>query len=399
MIDIKVINDNYELEGIIDTYESFIWTDRFDSYGDFELYTPFNNYILNICRQNYYLAIDESPHNMIIEDIMVQTDAENGNHLVIKGRSLESILDRRIVWHQTTISASTDHTLLTGITQLLTDAFIKPKQEVPQRKVDNFYVKKPELNFLVEEFEIEKTQFTGDSLDSIIMDICDSFEIGYRILFGYQIKKLYNEIEVWDATNNNWAVKSNIDDFDMFFELYLGYDRSYDQPEGSDLPYVVFSPNFDNIINTNYLDSISGMKNVTLVLGEGDGTTRKRLIVGKEAGLQRRELYTDARDLQKRDYGSQYTLALKQRGIENLYDNSRMTSYEGEVEPLLSFVYGRDFFMGDTVQISNEYGISGKARIMEWIRSESDTGLNVYPTFSGIQFIDERTQEDDEPEE
>lgn len=399
MIDIKVINDNYELEGIIDTYESFIWTDRFDSYGDFELYTPFNNYILNICRQNYYLAIDESPHNMIIEDIMVQTDAENGNHLVIKGRSLESILDRRIVWHQTTISASTDHTLLTGITQLLTDAFIKPKQEVPQRKVDNFYIKKPELNFLIEEFEIEKTQFTGDSLDSIVMDICDSFEIGYRILFGYQIKKLYNEIEVWDATNNNWAVKSNIDDFDMFFELYLGYDRSYDQPEGSDLPYVVFSPNFDNIINTNYLDSISGMKNVTLVLGEGDGTTRKRLIVGKEAGLQRRELYTDARDLQKRDYGSQYTLALKQRGIENLYDNSRMTSYEGEVEPLLSFVYGRDFFMGDTVQISNEYGISGKARIMEWIRSESDTGLNVYPTFSGIQFIDERTQEDDEPEE
>lgn len=399
MIDIKVINDNYELEGIIDTYESFIWTDRFDSYGDFELYTPFNNYILNICRQNYYLAIDESPHNMIIEDIMVQTDAENGNHLVIKGRSLESILDRRIVWHQTTISASTDHTLLTGITQLLTDAFIKPKQEVPERKVDNFYIKKPELNFLIEEFEIEKTQFTGDSLDSIVMDICDSFEIGYRILFGYQIKKLYNEIEVWDATNNNWAVKSNIDDFDMFFELYLGYDRSYDQPEGNDLPYVVFSPNFDNIINTNYLDSISGMKNVTLVLGEGDGTTRKRLIVGKEAGLQRRELYTDARDLQKRDYGSQYTLALKQRGIENLYDNSRMTSYEGEVEPLLSFVYGRDFFMGDTVQISNEYGISGKARIMEWIRSESDIGLNVYPTFSGIQFIDERTQEDDEPEE
>ncbi len=399
MIDIKVINDNYELEGIIDTYESFIWTDRFDSYGDFELYTPFNNYILNICRQNYYLAIDESPHNMIIEDIMVQTDAENGNHLVIKGRSLESILDRRIVWHQTTISASTDHTLLTGITQLLTDAFIKPKQEVPQRKVDNFYIKKPELNFLIEEFEIEKTQFTGDSLDSIVMDICDSFEIGYRILFGYQIKKLYNEIEVWDATNNNWVIKSNIDDFDMFFELYLGYDRSYDQPEGSDLPYVVFSPNFDNIINTNYLDSISGMKNVTLVLGEGDGTTRKRLIVGKEAGLQRRELYTDARDLQKRDYGSQYTLALKQRGIENLYDNSRMTSYEGEVEPLLSFVYGRDFFMGDTIQISNEYGISGKARIIEWIRSESDTGLNVYPTFSGIQFIDERTQEDDEPEE
>lgn len=397
MIDIKVLDTEFNLVGIIDTYESFIWTDRFSSYGDFELYTPFNTKILDLCRQNYYLAIDASYHNMIIEDIQVQSDVENGTHLIIRGRSLESILDRRIVWQTTTISASRDHTLVTGVNVLMRDAFLK--HSITDRILQNFYVKKPEPNFVDSEgneFEINKTQFTGDQLDGIIYDICDSFEIGYRILFGYQIKKLYSGvIQVLNPDNLAWIDKNlnDLGDFDMVFELYLGYDRSYAQEI---IPYVIFSPSFDNIINTNYLDSIAGMKNVTLVLGEGEDPNRKRLIVGSGSGLTRRELYTDARDLRLSDYGNltNYNKALKQRGVEKLYDNARITSYEGEVEALHSFVYGRDFFMGDTIQINNEYGIQGNARVIEWVRSESESGVDIYPTFSGIQFIDESTHED-----
>ena len=88
---------------------------------------------------------------------------------------------------------------------------------------------------------------------------------------------------------------------------------------------------------------------------------------------------------------------MKQRGLEKLYENARITSYEGEVEALRSFIYGQDFFMGDVVQISNEYGINGNARVIEWVRSESETGVEVYPTFSGIQIINDDIQEDDEP--
>lgn len=396
MIDIKVLNTNYEIIGVLDTYESFIWTDRFDSPGDFELYTPFDNYILNLCQQDYYLSIDSSLHNMIIEDIEIKTDAETGAHLIIKGRSLESIMDRRIVWTQTTISGK----LIKSINTIISDAFLKATNGTDgNRLIPNLFIKKPEDNF--GDYDIEKTQYTGDAIDTILNDVCQSFEVGYRILFGYQLRKLYNEpIKVWNPTNKTWVDKSNICDFEMFFELYVGYDRSYDQPQGSSLPYVVFSPSFDNIVNTNYLDSIMAMKNVTLVMGEDQGNTRKRLIVGKSDGLNRRELYTDARDLRSSDYSSstKYKAAMKQRGIEKLYENSRATNYEGEVEALHSFIYGEDFFMGDIVQISNEYGINGKARVIEWIRSESDMGLEVYPTFSGIQIIDETETEDDEQE-
>lgn len=393
MIDIKVLDTEYNLVGIIDTYESFIWTDRFSSYGDFELYTPFDSNILDLCRQDYYIHIDTSYHTMIIEDIELQSNADTGIHLIIRGRSLESILDRRIVWTQTTVSGN----LINAVNTLMKDAFLK--NSITDRVISNMYIKKPEANFVKPDgtdFTIDKTQFTGDSIDSIFSNICETLEIGYRILFGYQMRRLYgNTIQTLNPNNNTWE-DHTINDYDMIFELYLGVNRSYAQ---NILPYVVFSPSFDNIINTNYLDSINGMKNVTLVLGEDQGNVRKRLIVGEGQGLNRRELYTDARDLKSSDYGTaaKYQAAMKQRGLEKLYENSRITSYEGEVEALKSFIYGEDFFMGDVVQISNEYGINGNARVIEWVRSESETGLEVYPTFSGIQIINDDTQEDDEP--
>lgn len=397
MIDIKVLDTDYNIVGIIDTYKSFIWIDRYDSPGEFELYTPYDNYIINVCKQNYYLEIDASYHNQIVEDIEVHSDPDEGNYLIIRGRSVDSILDRRIVWTQTTISSGTDHSLVNGINRLLTDAFIK--NSLTERIIPNFYIKQPESNFVNSggsPYQIEKTQFTGDQLDTIIQTISQTLGTGYRILFGHQIKRIYetDTINVWDATNNTW-VSRVIEDFDFIFELYKGYDRSYVQ---STLPYVVFSPSFDNIINSNYSDSIKEMKNVTLVMGEDQGGTRKRLIVGSGEGLQRRELYTDARDLRSDDYSTaaKYQDAMKQRGVEKLYENSRVTNYEGEVEAFRSFIYGEDFFLGDTVQIVNEYGISGNAQVIEWVRSESDSGVEVYPTFSGIQIINEDTKEDDE---
>ena len=36
-MELLVLNTDYESIAVIDTYESFIWTDRYNSYGDFEI--------------------------------------------------------------------------------------------------------------------------------------------------------------------------------------------------------------------------------------------------------------------------------------------------------------------------------------------------------------------------
>ena len=383
MSDIRVIGTDFSIEGVLDSYESFLWTDRFRSPGDFEIYTPVNSKFLDLCQQNRYLDVDFSEHNMIIESITIETSFDSGQKMKITGRSLESLLDRRIVWDQTTVQGNFQN----AVKSLLTASIINPTRT--ERKIPNFYFLETE-NESITELEINETEFTGDSINTVIDEMCGSFQnVGYRILFGYQMNYVHRNDPDYEL----------FDDYDIVFELYTGEDYSYAQVAN---PYVVFSPSYDNIVNTNYVDSVETMKNVTLVLGEGEGSSRKRIIVGGKEngawipGILRREYYTDARDLQSSDYSSasKYKAALKQRGLENLIENSRVTSYEGEVEATRSFLYGQDFTIGDVVQLENEYGIAGKARVIEWVRSESNNGIEAYPTFDGVQLIDESETDD-----
>lgn len=43
-MDLYVLNKNLETTGVIDAYESLIWTPRYYTYGDFELYLPATDY-------------------------------------------------------------------------------------------------------------------------------------------------------------------------------------------------------------------------------------------------------------------------------------------------------------------------------------------------------------------
>lgn len=80
----------------------------------------------------------------------------------------------------------------------------------------------------------------------------------------------------------------------------------------------------------------------------------------------------------------EYINQLRQRGKENLSEYSHTVSFEGEAETSQMFEYGTDFFIGDVVQVANEYGHEARARVIEIVTSESEDGRTVYPTFSTI---------------
>lgn len=56
----------------------------------------------------------------------------------------------------------------------------------------------------------------------------------------------------------------------------------------------------------------------------------------------------------------------------------------------ISLPYGTDFFLGDTVQVANEYGMEGPSLVTEIIWAQDDKGYRCYPTFV--------SQNDDEEE-
>ena len=255
-MELLVLNTNYESIAVLDTYESLIWTDRYNSYGDFEMFFAMDESSLEYLKEDNYLWLKDSEHTMIIEDIRIDADTEDGNHLVVTGRSLESILERRIIWGQRVFTGN----LQTAIQTMLNECIISPS--IADRKISNFrFVAStdPKITSLTID-----NQYTGDDLYTVIKGLCEENNIGFKIILA----------------DDNW----------FEFSLYAGVDRSYDQTEN---PYVVFSPNFENIINSNYFSSKASYRNVTLVAGEGEGTARKTTVVGSGSGLNRREVFTE----------------------------------------------------------------------------------------------------------
>lgn len=351
-MELFVLNADFESIAVIDTYESMIWTDRYNAYGDFEIYFAMDESLLEYIKEDYYLWLKDSEHSMIIEDIKIDADTEEGNRLIVTGRSLESILERRIIWGQRIFSGN----LQNAIQIMLNENIISPS--VADRKIANF-IFVPSTDSKITSLTIDN-QYTGDDLYTVIKGLCEENNIGFKIVLT--------------------------DDNQFAFSLYAGADRSYDQTEN---PYVVFSPNFENIINSNYFSSKAGYRNVTLVAGEGEGASRKTTVVGSASGLDRRELFTDARDISSDTEDgtlsdAEYIAQLRTKGLKNLADHMITTAFEGEVEVTRLFKYGEDFFIGDIVQIANEYGNENSAYISELIISNSDEGLSIYPTFKTI---------------
>lgn len=353
-MEVWVLDRDFQSILLIDSFESLLWAEAYIGAGNFEIYTTVDMNILNAVKQDYYMWTEDSEQVMIVEAKQIATEVEVGAKMILSGRSLESILERHIIWVQTTLDGS----LQNGIKKLLDENIINPS--IADRKISNFIFEESDDPAIT---SLKWTaQYTGDNLYDVIYAICETNNIGFRVTLN--------------------------DKHQFVFKLYAGKDRSYDQEEN---PYVIFSPKFENIISSNYIESDKTLKNVALVAGEDSGTARKTLVVGSASGLDRRELYVDARDIQSETSSgevltpAQYDEKLRTRGEEKLSECETTKTFEGEMETTKTFVYGVDFFKGDVVQFVNEYGMEAKVRVMEIIRAQDTTGYSTYPTFSVIE--------------
>lgn len=358
-MELLIMDENFAGVSTLDIFESLIWTDRYYACGDFEIYMPCSEKMLSTLKQDMYLYLRESEHIMIIEDIQIDTDVEDGAHLTVTGRSLESILDRRVIWNLTTLSGG----LQAGIKQLLNENAISPSD--PARQIPNL-IFEDSTDSKITNLALN-AQYYGENLYDVICEVCESNEIGFKITLN--------------------------DSNQMVFSLYAGTDRSYEQTEN---PYVIFSPGFDNLLNSNYISSKKTLKTVTMITGEGEGSDKKKAVAecsnGAGSGLNRREMHTDASGISQTDgentiSDEAYTTLLQRQGIDELAQNTRTESFEGEVSSGRTYTYGTDYFMGDIVQNVNEFNIEATSRVTEYIMSQDESGIERYPTFTSRPYV------------
>ena len=358
MNNVYVLTPDFKLDGIIDEYVSIIWRPSYSEVGDFEIYVGATDKAINLLQKNRYVvrSSDISVENgvttyekvMVIKNIQLMTDVENGDFLCVTGRELKFLLHQRIVWSQTVLNGAAED----AIRRLVNENAITPTDT--NRIIPNLV-----LGVSAGLTDTLEKQVTGDYLDVVITEICKTYNYGWDIFI----------------TNNT-----------LVFVVYTGSDRSYQQTER---PYVVFSDEFENLYNTDYQLFTEEYANTTLIGGEGEGLERVYTTVNNElSGLERYETFTNASDISS-NKGSEdeidattYLKLLVERGRDNLASLAYTEGFSGEVISDVAFKYGQDFFIGDTVTVMNKYGIQKNVRVLSAIESEDDTGIKLLPQFN-----------------
>lgn len=340
----NIFNENFEWVGVMDWFKSAIWTPRYYDIGDFEIYVGASRESLELLRMDYYITRDDDDMVCVLERPNIVTDEDGGKFLICTGRSIQAILSRRIVWQQTNLNGTVEDC----IRKLIDENIVNPV--IPERRIPGFIL--GTVQGFTERMEM---QVTGDNLLDVVTNLCKTYGYGFKV---------------------------TLDDQRHFvFQLYRGDDRSYGQ---TDNPHVVFSPDFDNLISVDYSADKTLYRNVALVAGEGEGTDRKTVTVGTASGLGRYECFVDARDLSTNNGEiplDTYNNQLMERGVEDLSTMGVQESFSGEIEPSVNYAYKQDYFLGDIIQIENEFGITATPRIIEVMECEDDNGYSLTPTF------------------
>lgn len=359
-MDVMVFDKNLEYLANIDSYKSLIWNTRYNSPGEFELYLPMYTEILDILQQDFYLCREKDvftyedkiviKNMMIIEKLNINTDVEEGNYLTVTGRSLQSLVYRRIIWKQTNITGL----ISTIVYRLLMENVVSP--QLASRKLPNF-----RIDDSYESDSITERQWTGDNLGEVITNLCMEYWVGYDV-----------DCEIF----------ANRKEF--VFRLYRGKNRAANQGV---LPPIEFKPENENLIETNYSTDKTNYKNVALVAGEGEGTERKTKECGTGEGINRYELFVDARDISTNDgeyTEEEYQNQLTNKGLTELMQTNVKKTFEGSTEDRY-YTLGIDYFLGDWVTVENEYKVRANTRVSEVIESIDESGISIIPKFTDME--------------
>ena len=450
-MDIWVLNRDFETLGMIDSYESFIWTSRYYGAGDFELIMPLqlmdkevvkkDNYIT--IRQNETRLLQDVPDEckgysnwsrlMVIETLEITTDVEEGDKITITGRSLASLIQRRVVWDGWYAG---NEELSDLVFHLLNFNAIDPQN--PKRRIPRLKCRKR----FSTETRVGDVFVWGENLYDYLAAVMEEHEYGFDVLL----------LEMPPESTEKYY---------LYFDFYQGIDRSFKQTER---PYVVFSPKYDNFLSSKSIESDVDLKNACRIIGAnvsdskttgianleyatdddivslfekyeseslselsapipektvsprnvtGDPVLDEYLteryhtyVEGPEEGLDRREICVESNTGLTSPNASptgeqiqltreEYLEILQSEAKTELGEHKTRSAYEGEIEAEIQFIYGRDFDLGDIVQVVNGYGVESRARVIEVVNSFDHGGHKLYPTFMSIEEEDEEDTDND----
>ena len=367
---VEVRGDDTEIIGIVDIAKSVIWHSVFFGVGDFEIYAPATPELIYLLQEDRYITRPDNNEVGIIERIVVAENLQDGAMITASGRFGKSILDRRIIYNLSGVSNKA--TILSGNVESAVRTVVKN-------------------NAIACAFDSKRNIALLElgALSSIPLIIVDDNGKAAEKQVSYE-----NLLTYTDGVLEEYGLSAIciIDGGKLRYTIYTGEDRSVDNTDGN--TPIIFSQEYDNLTASEYTYDATTEKNAALIGGEGEGVDRfYSMLARSEADLQRREIFIDASSISKKykddsDVEQTYTDAqyksmLDAKGKQDLAPLVASETFNGTIDITNgSFIYGRDFTLGDIVTVENiNIGKYANVRIREVLEVQDGNGYTVEATY------------------
>lgn len=331
---LNILDKNRQLIDIIRTYESCLWTKKYQDVGGCVLVlAPTTELVDMFLNEAKYISRDDDSMVCEIKQISVAMDNVSYTYkLTITALGCEIALNQRIVWNQTTHISTAEMYMR----RIVLDNIVEPT--ITARKVN--FIKLGEVKGFT---ELITKQVTYDELLPVIIEICKTYNLGFHFIM--------------DESKN------------LLLEFYRGSKRD-----------ITFSKQFNNLLSFDWELDLSTYKNVALVGGEGEGVERKRVVVGSASGINRYETFTDANGVSSEgDTVAEYNDALEEAGRNDLAAKTTTQKLGCKIDNE-QYEYRVDFDLGDTVEVEAEFGLKFDVKIIEVIECNDANGYRVTVT-------------------
>jgi hypothetical protein len=363
-MELVTLDSSQQPAKLVENYDSLIWTERFNTVGDFQIQSGDVDRFMTLLPEGTLLSLRDSNVPMVVETHNIVRKKNKPTNLIIKGRAFESILDRRIA--VAAVAANTNDWNVVAkipsdvayyiINQICVAGILSANDIFPSTLV---------------QFNTPADYLTGTGPNR-------SFSVPKGNLLNAVLALLQTEAKA-DATTTPAtpavvqhgirAVRPAAGSTAIAIQIYTGTDRS-----GT----VYFDGTRDLLDDGSYLFSKVGSATSAVVLGASTAITLEKDTA--PSGMARRVILVDGTTSGVADENT-----LKEHGKTSLADAHETAIFDGSINQDLSpYVYGVDYNLGDTVRLVGDYGVDSKARVTEYIRSEDANGVKSYPTLVTI---------------
>lgn len=293
-MDVYVLDGNLDVIGIVDNYNSLIWANRYRAVGDCELYLGADPDMVSLLAMGRYLIREGDDMVCRIKKTEITTSTDDGDFLTVTGYDTKDLLDQRIAWGNLISDGNAEE-----FARSLIDGSLGGTADADRIMLKPDGTRLLYLDTAAGFTDVTTEQVSYANIGDTIRSFCSKYGWGYRV-----------------------TLKTGA----LYLAFYRGTDRSNS---------VIFSPNYENLIGSDYSDDATNLGNVALIGGDGSGVNRAREYVGEASGIDRAEFFIDGRELTRNiSWGTlraQYPMVQDGGEGEIIYDDGGNAYYRMRV--------------------------------------------------------------------